>query len=93
MGVRFVRPPRPLSNERGGTTIAEILCYFCGKPIRPRDRGTHHLISGWVAQRTQGGANAVRLMRDEGKLAHRLCVDEAKMTFAEKRQGVMDLDV
>jgi hypothetical protein len=32
-------------------------------------------------------------MRNEGQLAHHVCVDEAKLTLAQKRQEVMDFDV
>jgi hypothetical protein len=60
-------------------------CEFCGHPLDVRVEGVHQAISsGWVRNRTAGGANGVSLIKRENQWAHELCVERAvKGTLAQ----------
>lgn len=64
-------------------------CPFCSKEVRADDVGTPNALSevhGYVARRSTGGVNAVRLSEPTGRHAHRWCIEkEAKNVSA--RQG------
>lgn len=59
-------------------TGEQTLCVYCDQPVSPGDYGTLKEVRGWVAERKQGGANAVSFRRDTGRYAHGSCAELQK---------------
>ncbi len=59
--------------------MAEVTCFYCDEPINIRAKETYRYMAGWVQQRRQGGANALKHRREVGYFAHPVCVDESRM--------------
>ena len=56
-------------------------CEICGNELDNRWPGVCQYTSGWVAQRTKGGGNAVRMPKRENRWAHADCVKRREEGF------------
>jgi hypothetical protein len=50
-------------------------CFFCGDTVDTREHSTFQYVHGWVAPRSQGGANALRLRDPQPRWACSTCID------------------
>ena len=55
-------------------------CTFCNEAItKPLDPGVWRKVTGWVQNRKQGGANAVRFPSDALAYAHAICLETERL--------------
>jgi hypothetical protein len=52
-----------------------VPCHFCQLPIGTTSPGTYRRVTGWVKNRTDGGANAVAMPGPATGYACKPCVD------------------
>lgn len=70
----------------GTLTLMDIPCEFCGKPVDIKAIGNYRRVTGWVANRKQGGTNSVTLPSSPLAWAHGDCV------MQEKNKGAVSWD-
>lgn len=66
-------PPMPFD-----PSAAVYRCDYCQQPLRPDALGVARRVTGWVENRKNGGANAVRYPEAPTGYAHIVCLDAAK---------------
>jgi hypothetical protein len=74
------RPVIPPPFERAPRMIPDRFkskCEFCQRELDTRMDGTHQYTSGWVMNRSGGGAHAISMPKRENRWAHRQCVEKA----------------
>jgi DNA-directed RNA polymerase subunit RPC12/RpoP len=54
------------------------LCMYCGREVRPASDGTWREITGWVCQRSGGGAHGVHGQEATGRYACQSCMELVK---------------
>lgn len=55
---------------------ARALCAFCGLELNTKVEGVHQFSTGWVKNRSGGGAHGLSLQQRENKWAHSHCIDK-----------------
>lgn len=62
-------------------------CEMCGAVVKPNQIGSYRQVSGWEKVRTGGGANAIVLRAETGKVMCGGCGERRKLNA---RWGVVD---
>lgn len=62
--------------------MARRPCSICGEPVDDRARGTYREITGWERVRDAGGANAITVRRETGRVACPPCIARVKSGVA-----------
>jgi hypothetical protein len=52
-------------------------CDICRNPLNPDGLGVSRRLTGWVANRKQGGANAIKYPGPPTGFAHNVCLEAA----------------
>lgn len=55
------------------------VCWKCGEPVDPTRTGTYREVTGWEKVRKGGGANAIILREETGKLMCSGCGESMKL--------------
>lgn len=64
-----------------------LTCQFCKREVSPNAATTYRKVTGWVARRTQGGSNAIRLRQEHDEFACGQCIDLAKRGHVNGQMG------
>lgn len=54
-------------------------CAFCGEPCDSGAPGVFLEVAGWAENRTRGGAHAITMRRNTGRVAHGPCMEAHKV--------------
>jgi hypothetical protein len=54
--------------------VIGAVCSVCERELEPAET-VYREVSGWERVRQQGGANAITLRRESGRLACKACID------------------
>ena len=63
-------------------------CTFCGTAIKPLENGTWRQVTGWVEQRTGGGAHAIAYPSAPLAYACRMCMADRKLGGAKDQTSL-----
>lgn len=55
--------------------ISAFTCDICRNPLNPDGLGVSRRVTGWVANRKQGGANAIKYPGPPTGFAHTVCLE------------------
>lgn len=71
--------------EQRGDRGGKPTCSFCGDELDPLGANVVRKVTGYVENRTSGGAHAIALREEHHVYAHALCIQAAKIGAAHEQ--------
>jgi len=66
-----------------------VICHLCGRDNIPTYAHAYRRVTGYVKDRSAGGANQLTLRQETGELACEECISKARGGISSKQESLL----